>query len=122
MRIAGTFCQLQRPAGDQQPGGAAELGGDPKVALAAYKKGIEITKGQSASLYVTYAGTISVATDDYRGFKSSLDAALAIDPDRNPKTRLATIIAQANARRMLAHAGDYFLQIPDPAPGGGAQN
>lgn len=100
----------------------AELGGDPAVALAAYKKGLEITKGQSASLYVTYAGTICVPEDNYPAFKASLDAALAIDPDANPKMRLATTIAQANARRMLAHAGDYFLQVPDQAPGSGGPN
>ncbi len=100
----------------------AELGGDQAIALAAYKKGLEITKGQSASLYVTYAGTICVTNDDYPAFKSALDAALAINPDTNPKTRLATTIAQTNARRMLAHAGDYFLQVPDQAPGTGSSN
>jgi len=99
-----------------------ELGGDPATALAAYRKGLEITKGRSASLYVTYASTICVAKDDYAGFKTSLASALAIDPDDNPKTRLATVIAQANARRMLAHAGDYFLEASNEAPGQGGQN
>ncbi|HUX36442.1 MAG TPA: TRAP transporter TatT component family protein, partial [Rectinemataceae bacterium] len=100
----------------------AELGGDPATAMKAYRRGLEITKGRSASLYVTYASTICVANDDFAGFKTSLAAALAIDPDANPKTRLATTIAQANARRMLAHAGDYFLEATDAAPGQGSQN
>jgi predicted anti-sigma-YlaC factor YlaD len=89
-----------------------ELGGDPAKALSAYNKAMEITKGQSASLLVTYAGTICVANDDYAGFKKSLDAALAIDPDAQPETRLATVIAQTRARRLLASAGDIFI-LPD---------
>ena len=94
----------------------AELGGNRDIAMAAYKKGLEITQGHSASLYVTYAGSLCVSDDDYAGFKASLAAALAIDPDADPMTRLATTIAQANARRMLAHAGDYFLEATDQAP------
>ncbi|MEI6876160.1 MAG: TRAP transporter TatT component family protein [Spirochaetota bacterium] len=86
-----------------------ELGGDPAKALAAYKKGMDITKGQSPSLLVGYAGTICVANDDYAGFRKSLEAALAIDPDARPESRLATVIAQGRARRMLSQAGDIFL-------------
>jgi len=85
------------------------LGGDPAKAQAAYEKGSEINRGGSAPLLVTYAGTLCVARDDYPDFKRSLEAALAIDPDKRPSTRLATILAQDRARRMLARAGDYFL-------------
>jgi len=89
-----------------------ELGGNPEKALAAYKKGMEITKGQSPSLLVTYASTICVANNDYEGFKKSLEAALAISPDARPENRLATVIAQGRARRLLAQAGDIFF-VPD---------
>lgn len=99
-----------------------ELGGDPATALAAYNRGLEITKGKSASLFVTYASVICVAKDDYPAFKDALQKALAIDPDADPHTRLATTIALSNARRLLAHAGDYFLEVPDQAPGTGGQN
>jgi predicted anti-sigma-YlaC factor YlaD len=85
------------------------LGGDRQKALAAWERGLEFSKGGTASLYVTYANTICVPDDDYAGFKKSLEAALAIDPDARPETRLATTLAQERAKRMLANAGDYFL-------------
>lgn len=99
-----------------------ELGGDRERALAAYRRGLEITKGGSASLYVTYASTICVAADDYAAFKASLESALAIDPDANPPTRLATVIAQHRARSLLDRAGDLFLDVPETAPGTGSPN
>lgn len=89
-----------------------ELGGDKARAESAFRKGMEITGGRSPGLYVTYAATICVPNDDYAGFKKNLDAALAIDPEANPKSRLMTLITQNSARRMLAHAEDYFLSIP----------
>ncbi len=75
---------------------------------------MEITGGRSASLLVTYAGTICVARDDYPGFVESLEAALAIDPDARPGTRLATVLAQERARRMLSKIDDYFLILDKP--------
>ncbi len=85
------------------------LGGDPKKAIEAYEKALEYSKGNSAALFVSYATSICVPADDYKGFIAALNRALAIDPASVPGNRLATIIAQNDARRLLASAEDYFV-------------
>ena len=91
------------------------LGGDLAKAEAAYKKALALSKGGSASLFVSYASSICVPKEDYEGFKAAIARALAIDPDAVPEIRLETIIAQKNARRLLADAGRYFV-IPEGEP------
>lgn len=85
------------------------LGGDLAAAEEAYRRGLEYSAGGSASLYVTYAGTVCVSRDDYQAFRASLEAALAIDPRARPDSRLATVLAQTKARRMLDRIDDYFF-------------
>jgi predicted anti-sigma-YlaC factor YlaD len=93
------------------------LGGDKAKAAAAYEKALEYSKGKSAALFVAYATSICVPADDYAGYKAALERALSIDPASVPENRLATIIAQADARRLLAAAGDYFIiDEGEPAP------
>jgi predicted anti-sigma-YlaC factor YlaD len=87
------------------------LGGDKAKALEAYEKALAYSKGKSAGLFVAYATSICVPGDDYAGYKTALERALAIDPASVPENRLATIIAQADARRLLAAAGDYFIIV-----------
>ncbi len=85
------------------------LGGDKAKALAAYEKALEYSKGGSAALFVSYATSICVPADDYEGYAAALKRALSIDPDAVPENRLATVIAQADARRLLASAENYFI-------------
>jgi predicted anti-sigma-YlaC factor YlaD len=85
------------------------LGGDKAKALDAYEKALEYSKGGSAALFVAYATSICVPADDYAGYKAALERALSIDPASDPRNRLATIIAQADARRLLAGAENYFI-------------
>jgi predicted anti-sigma-YlaC factor YlaD len=85
------------------------LGGDPAKADDAYNKALAYSKGGSASLYVSYATSICVPREDYAGFKAALEKALAIDPNARPDGRLETVIAQKNAKRLLAEADKYFI-------------
>ncbi len=84
------------------------LGGDPAKAEDSYRKALAYSKGGSASLFVSYATSICVPKEDYAGFKTALGKALAIDPDAAPENRLETVLAQKNARRLLAEADKYF--------------
>ncbi len=88
------------------------LGGDPAKAEAAYEKALGYSKGGTASLFVSYATSICVPKDDYPGYKAALGKALAIDPNAAPESRLETVLAQRDARRLLADAGRYFT-IPE---------
>jgi len=85
------------------------LGGDPAKAEDAYARALGYSKGGTASLFVSYATSICVHREDYAGFKAALGKALAIDPNARPEGRLETILAQRNARRLLAEADRYFM-------------
>jgi predicted anti-sigma-YlaC factor YlaD len=85
------------------------LGGSLAKAEEAYAKALGYSKGGNASLFVSYASSICVPKEDYAGFKSALEKALAIDPDARPEGRLETVLAQKNAKRLLAEADKYFL-------------
>jgi predicted anti-sigma-YlaC factor YlaD len=84
------------------------LGGDLAKAQAAYEKALAYSKGGSASLFVSYASSICVPKEDLAGFKAALDRALALDPNAVPESRLETVLAQINARRLLADVDKYF--------------
>jgi len=88
------------------------MGGDPAKALDAYRKALEYSGGQSASLFVAYATSICVPADDYAGYRAALERALAIDPQSRPDARLATVLAQRRARWLLDGADRYFA-IPE---------
>ncbi len=86
------------------------LGGSMAKAEEAYARALGYSKGRSASLYVTYATSVCVPKEDLAAFKAALGKALAIDPDSVPQSRLETVIAQRNAKRLLADTGKYFTQ------------
>jgi len=84
------------------------LGGDMSKAEAAYAKALEYSKGGTASLFVTYATSICEPKGDREGFEVSLKKALAVDPDARPDSRLETVLAQRDAKRLLADEGKLF--------------
>lgn len=88
-----------------------DLGGGMDRAEEAYRRALEAARGLRASPYVSYASSVCVARQDYPAFKKALDAALAVDVDADPSGRLANIVAQRNAKRLLARAQEIFLVL-----------
>ncbi len=89
-----------------RPGGA----GDPQArSRAHYERAIALSGGSLASPYVTFAESVSVASQNREEFESLLAKALAIDCDAVPQWRLENRIAQERARRLLARADELFL-------------
>lgn len=84
------------------------LGGDMAKAEASYKKALAYSKGGTASLFVAYASSICAPKGDRAGFVASLGEALAIDQASAGDGRLETVIAQRQARRLLAEADTLF--------------
>ena len=84
------------------------LGGDMSKAEAAYARALDYSKGGTASLFVTYATSICEPKGDRAGFEASLKQALAVDPDARPDSRLETVLAQRDAKRLLADEGKLF--------------
>jgi predicted anti-sigma-YlaC factor YlaD len=83
-----------------------------------FERAVELSGGQDASPYVTYAQSIAIPKQDRAAFESMLEKALAIDldaKDARPELRLANTLAQRKARLLQARADDYFLGDEPPA-------
>lgn len=84
--------------------------GDPNErARRHFDRAVELTNGQAASPFVSYAEAVSVMKQDRAEFESLLRRALAIDPDAKPEWRLANLIMQRRARWLLSRQDDLFL-------------
>lgn len=79
-----------------------------------FDRAIEITHGQMAGPYVSYAESISIAKQNRAQFESMLRQALAIDPDARPEWRLANIVMERRARWLLSREDDLFVDAPTP--------
>jgi predicted anti-sigma-YlaC factor YlaD len=90
------------------------MGGSVKNARQHFARSVELSKGQSASPYVSLAAGISVAEQNRKEFEELLGQALAIDVDQVPRLRLSNVIYQRKARALLARADELFT--PEKAP------
>lgn len=86
------------------------MGGSMERARAHFERAIELSRGMSASPYVTMAEAVHVPTQNRHGFRAALAQALAIDPDRLPTQRLANVLAQDRARFLLEREDMLFLE------------
>jgi predicted anti-sigma-YlaC factor YlaD len=84
------------------------LGGSPSRARVHYERAVELSGGQRASPYVTWARGVPVAQQDRREFRTALERALAVDPDASPNDRLANRLARARAERLMARIDELF--------------
>jgi predicted anti-sigma-YlaC factor YlaD len=93
---------------------AMRPGGDPKAARVHFDRALALSGGTRASLYVSFAEGISVATQNRAEFRRLLSSALAISPDADPAQRLATTLAQRRARWLEGRIEDLFLDEEGP--------
>ena len=94
------------------------MGGSPDSARAHFERAVALSKGERASPYVTMAQSVSVMTQNRAEFDHLLRQALAVDPDRDPTQRLATIVIQRRARMLLEREDDLFLDADTTKTGG----
>lgn len=92
------------------------MGGSPKRARAHFERAVTLSKGERASPYVTLAQSVSVMTQNRTEFRELLAKALAVDPDRDPNQRLATLILQQRARELLKREDALFIESDDSKP------
>jgi hypothetical protein len=59
---------------------------------------------------VSYAESVCVKTQNGPKFLAAINEALAIDVDAHVDDRLANVIMQRRARRLLASAEDLFVE------------
>lgn len=91
--------------------------GDPNErARRHFERAVELTDGQAASPFVSYAEAVSVTKQNRSEFESLLRRALAIDPDAKPEWRLANLIMQRRARWLLSRQDELFLAASNGGP------
>ncbi len=95
----------------------ASVGSAPAsgVIEAHYRRALELSQGRSAGVYVAYAEAVALSAQNKREFRELLSKALAVDPDHQPKDRLATLITQRRARWLLERIDELFLADDSPA-------
>jgi predicted anti-sigma-YlaC factor YlaD len=90
-----------------RPGGT----GDPAVrGRKHFERAVELTKGQLASPYVSFAENISVRKQNRAEFQSLLQRALEIDPNTRPEWRLENLLMQRRARWLLSRQDALFVE------------
>ncbi|MCZ6771703.1 MAG: TRAP transporter TatT component family protein [Proteobacteria bacterium] len=86
-----------------RPGGSAD------AARQHYRRALELSQGQRASVHVTLAETVVVSSQDRAEFEQLLELAMAVEPDAIPEMRLANTLAHRRARWLLSRATDLFV-------------
>lgn len=77
-------------------------------ARAHFARAIELSGGHQAGPYVSLAESVCVETRARREFETLLRRALAVEPDARPDWRLANLVMQRRARRLLARIDELF--------------
>jgi predicted anti-sigma-YlaC factor YlaD len=78
-----------------------------------FERALELSQGKRAGTYVSYAENACLPAQNAAEFKTMLEKALAIDPDKDPEHRLANLVAQRRARWLLGHMDELFVDSTD---------
>jgi len=89
------------------------MGGSVERARAHFERAVALQGGLSAGPYVALALGVAVPGQDRPEFERLLHLALAIDPERDRSNRLANLITQRRARRLLEKADELFSAAAD---------
>ena len=87
----------------------AAMGGSVERARQQFDRAVELSHGERPGTYVTMALSVSVMSQNRAEFRSLLDKALAIDPEKDPANRLQTIVTQRKARSLLERQDEFFV-------------
>ncbi|MDH4258952.1 MAG: TRAP transporter TatT component family protein [Gammaproteobacteria bacterium] len=84
---------------------------DERIASARkhFDRTIALSQGRTAGPYVSWAESVCIPQEDRACFDAMLEAALKINPDDDPPTRLANAIFQRRAVWLLAHVDRWIL-------------
>lgn len=86
------------------------LGGSAARARAHFTRAVELQRGSSPGPYVSLAVGVAAPAQDRTEFESLLKQALAIDPEKDPSTRLVTLVQQRRAQALLDHIDALFTK------------
>lgn len=84
-----------------------------------FERAVDLSRGQLAGPFVSFAEAVSVQKQNANEFKQLLDRALSINVDVRPEWRLVNLIMQRRAKWLLGRTDDLFLN-KNPAETKGA--
>ncbi len=84
-------------------------GGGFAAAEKHFHRAMELNNGRSVAPKVYMAESVCIPKQDRTRFKALLEEVLSFDPDRYPENRLANLMAQRKAQRLLADIDNLFL-------------
>jgi predicted anti-sigma-YlaC factor YlaD len=82
-----------------------------------FDRAVELSQGKAAGPYVSWAESVCIPREDRACFDETLQAAMKINPDDVPETRLANTIFQRRAAWLMANADRWILPPLDETDG-----
>ena len=83
---------------------------EPDVVRAHYERALELSSGTRAGLYVAYAETVSIPSQNRGEFLELMNKALAVDVEAEPNHRLVNTISKRRARWLLRRTDELILE------------
>ena len=89
-------------------------GGSTEQARKHYRRALELSGGQRASLHLALAEAVSVKQQDLAEFRDLLARAMAVRVERYPEFRLVNALARQRAYWLEKHTEEFFIDAPSP--------
>ena len=80
-----------------------------EIAIQSYEKAIELANGSRASLYLSYAESISLKNQNKTEFLKLINQVLTYDTEKYPNQRLSNILAQERAQWLKSRIDLLFF-------------
>jgi predicted anti-sigma-YlaC factor YlaD len=90
-------------------GGRSSVGGSLARAREHFERAKLLAQGTRITPLVSYAETVSVATQNRKEFQSLLQEALAFDANKTPEARMENLVAQRRAKWLLGRMNELFV-------------
>lgn len=85
-------------------------GGRGSLAREHYRRALEISGGQRASVHLALAEAVTIREQNLAEFQALIAAALAVDPDKVPSLRLTNTISRRRAQWLQSRIPDLFVE------------
>lgn len=85
-------------------------GGSPSLAREHYRRALEISAGQRASVHLALAEAVAIREQNLAEFRTLIAAALAVQPDSVLDLRLVNTLSQRRALWLDSRIPDLFLE------------
>ncbi len=85
-------------------------GGSASKAREHYRRALELSKGARAAVHLALAEAVTIREQNLAEFRDLIAAALAVDPDRAPKSRLVNTIARERASWLQSRIPKLFVE------------